>query len=147
MCVVTIGRNWVRLITKKARRKRRPKGNTKNHSSECLPRREEGGAKGEEEATGQFRLPNSLFFCWSWEGYSNCWFISQLLLLSLSLRRRCDLLTKFIKLWAKMQASHSCFDNVARAAVCRVDHQNKVEAKNRKQFKLKTKFRLSVNCF
>lgn len=30
---------------------------------------------------------------------------------------RLDLLTKFIKLWAKMQATHSCLDNVARANV------------------------------
>lgn len=30
---------------------------------------------------------------------------------------RLDLLTKFIKLWAKMQATHSCLDNVARANI------------------------------
>lgn len=56
-------------------------------------------------------------------GYTNCWFISRRLLLLMLRRRRqrrylrLDSLTKFIKLWAKMQATNSCFDNVARANV------------------------------
>jgi len=124
MCVVTIGRNWVRLITKKkCGRKRRPKGNTKSTRRRKWrgerERWEEGGA------TGQFLLLN---FCWSWEGYTP---IVDLSLSCCRCWRRCDLLTKFIKLWAKMQASHSCFHNVARAAgrlSCR-SSKNKVEGK------------------
>lgn len=110
LCVVTIGIRIrrVRLIATKNRRKRRPKGNTKST--------QQRGAGGEDG--------RAMFFVDLERVYQLLIYLSAAAVAAVASTAtsaatlpRLDLLTKFIKLWAKMQATHSCLDNVARANV------------------------------
>lgn len=107
LCVVTIGIRIrrVRLIATKNRRKRRPKDNTKST--------QQRGAGGEDG--------RAMFFVDLERVYQLLIYLSAAAVASTATSAatlpRLDLLTKFIKLWAKMQATHSCLDNVARANV------------------------------